>query len=554
MKLFFTHQKPSERTGALGAFYKLLGLIGPVTRASPIRRLIQTTASVLFGVLFFWVAWPYSDLFTADLFTRKEFLPIEVFLWLDPLLGISTAIAARAWNIALYGTLGILLVCLFFPRGFCGYLCPLGTSIDLFDWAVGRHIRWLKVKTPGHWIHIKYYLLVATIVSSAAGVLLTGYVAAIPVVTRGIYLTLGMLQLGLQKNWGMVPAFTSAAIVSIVLFALVFLLSLLGKRFWCRYVCPTGAVFSVFNAFRIGERKVEATCVQCGDCIDICPFDAIKADFTTRVADCTFCQSCGGACPSHSIKFTTRWNLTELKPEDEPPTHEIPTSRRAFVAAGAAGLATAIGMRWGLFDAFGVKKKLLRPPGSVPEDLFNDLCIRCGECFKVCPGPVLQPAGLEGGLDALWTPVAVPSHAGCHQECNFCTQVCPTQAIRPLELEEKKKFHMGLAIINTQTCLPHAGERDCQLCFDECVAAGYNAIEMREIKLPVPENMDTNEVSILDIEEMSKIQAPFILKDLCVGCGLCEYRCHARWVKQEPLLKESAVLTVAENETREEES
>ena len=43
---------------------------------------------------------------------------------------------------------------------------------------------------------------------------------------------------------------------------------------------------------------------------------------------------------------------------------------------------------------------------------------------------------------------AVPTKAGCHQDCNLCTQICPTAAIRPLALEEKRRTHMGLVKVN----------------------------------------------------------------------------------------------------------
>jgi len=193
--------------------------------------------------------------------------------------------------------------------------------------------------------------------------------------------------------------------------------------------------------------------------------------------------------------------------------------------------------------------QLVRPPGSVPEPVFLDLCVRCGQCFQACPGPVLQPAGWDAPLEALWTPVAVMTHAGCHQECNFCTQVCPTGAIRPLSLEEKKTTSMGLAVIDTKTCLPHTGQQDCRLCIDECDAAGYRAIELRRIKLPmddIPEGI----FSDMELEEMSRIEAPFINADACVGCGLCEYRCHAALVKQQKSLTHSAIRVVAENADR----
>jgi NAD-dependent dihydropyrimidine dehydrogenase PreA subunit len=195
----------------------------------------------------------------------------------------------------------------------------------------------------------------------------------------------------------------------------------------------------------------------------------------------------------------------------------------------------------------------LRPPGSVPERAFLDLCIRCGECFKVCPGPVLHPAGMEHGFEALWTPVAHPEHAGCHQDCNFCTQVCPTGAIQPLELGVKRVTHMGLAVVNLDTCLPfdNANRQECDLCFLECKRAGYNAIEMRPIQLPVDRAaLEAQGFSDFEIDEMGTIHAPFVDPDACVGCGICTYRCHTRFVVQEQRLEEAAITIVAENEHR----
>jgi NAD-dependent dihydropyrimidine dehydrogenase PreA subunit len=100
---------------------------------------------------------------------------------------------------------------------------------------------------------------------------------------------------------------------------------------------------------------------------------------------------------------------------------------------------------------------------------------------------------------------------------------------------------MGLAVVDTATCLPHRGERDCRLCFDECSAAGYHAIEMRPIPLatgPIPDGVFSPE----EIEQMSQIRAPFVKADACVGCGLCEYRCHGVWVGRQQRLRRSAVV------------
>lgn len=504
------------------------------------RRVTQILCLGLFCHLFFYVAWPYAAVFTGNVLEDKERLPVEVFLWLDPLVGLSTAVAARQWTVALLGVGGVLLACLLFPRGFCGYLCPLGTLIDGFDWLIGRRITRLRPRRPGWWVHLKYYLLTAVLIGSLCGVLLSGFVAAIPVLTRGLLFTGGRLQLGLMKGWSQVGPATWSVYLSLLLFAAVFFLGLFGKRFWCRYVCPSGAVFSVFSLLRIGERKVEAACIGCNKCIESCPFDAIRQDFTTRTPDCAFCQTCSDACPTHAIKFVTRWNRDKLKEPGDPPVAPRSLSRRGFIASGVAGMGAAIGVRTGPADTGRPKIRLLRPPGSVSEPEFLDLCIRCGECFKVCPGPVLHPAGLESGGAALWTPVVVPSHAGCHQDCNFCTQVCPTGAIRPLSLQEKRKTAIGLAVIDRKTCLAHAGQRDCRLCFDECQAAGYHAIQMHRVKLELGD-IPPGVLSDEELEAMGSIEAPFVDADACTGCGLCEYRCHTTYTKQEQILSESAI-------------
>jgi len=518
-------------------------------RINPIRRVIQPLSLLLFLYLFFYVACPFTQKFSSTVISDKELLPVESFLWIDPLSGLSTAIAARHYNAALSGLGVIVLICLFWPRGFCGYLCPLGTLIDGFDWLIGRHVRRFRLKGTGRWINLKYYLLVAVLVSSLCGVLLAGYLAAIAVLTRGLLLTAGRGQLGLMKDLSYVYPATWTVYLSIILFAAVFVLGFLAPRFWCRYICPSGALLGVFGFLRIGDRKVDDTCISCGKCRQVCPFDAVKDDYTTRGPDCAYCQTCGGVCPTGSIKFAPRWYKDNLKPANDPPATARPLSRRGLVTSCVGGVIAAAGTHFGFADRAGNAKRLLRPPGSVPERQFLQLCIRCGECIQVCPGPILRPAGIEAGLDMLWTPVAVPTHSGCHQDCNFCTQVCPTGAIRPLTLEQKRKTHMGLAVVNKKTCLAHKGQRECRLCYDECTAAGYDAIRMEKIELPLGD-IPPGVLTEAELEEMKYIQVPVVDADACMGCGLCEFRCHAALVKQEKLLTKSAIITLAENEDR----
>lgn len=535
-----------------GLLRRLWKKIGPTWLSAPVRRIVQSACFVLFLILFFYVCWPYSSQpaprpgqwpsHYADDLAVKEIVQAEIFLVIDPLLSISTALAAKTWIWSLAWAAVMLLICVVFPRGFCGYICPLGTLIDLFDWAIGKRVMRFSVKHDGWWVHLKYYILLGTLIAAMFGVLLSGFVAAIPVITRGLLFIFGPLQMGFLRGWHQVPPLNAGHFVSLVLFFAVLAMGFWRPRFWCRYVCPSGAVFSIFNFGRVSERKVESTCINCNKCVEICPFDAIKADFTTRTPDCTLCQTCGGVCPTHAIKFVERWNLTDIKQENDPPTHEVPLARRGFLAGAATSLLLVLGMRRvfgaGLNDPS--RKLPVRPPGSVPEEHFLEMCIRCGECFKACPNNVLQPMGFSQGLEGLWTPEVIANWSGCESSCNACGQVCPTGAIRALPLEEKKVARMGLAIVNEHTCLPYAGREACQMCVDECTAAGYNAIEF--VRVGVQTEADGTPI------DSSGFAAPVVVADKCVGCGLCQTRCHQINVKSKGLLQETAIWIEAGQE------
>ena len=481
----------------------------------------------------------------ADNLTDKEDVAAELFLSIDQLISLSTGIASRAWVWSLVSAGIILAVCVFIPRGFCGYLCPLGTLIDIFDWLVGSRVTRFRVSGDGWWVHIKYYILLGVLVAACFGVLLSGFVAAIPVITRGMLFVFAPFQNGAANGWHKVPPLHLGHLLSIVLFIGVLFLGLMRPRFWCKYVCPSGAVFSLWNLLRVTERKVESSCIHCNKCVEICPFDAIKPDFTTRTTDCTFCQTCGGVCPTQAITFVGRWATLDLKTVNEPPTHETPLGRRGFLSAGigvassvAAGAAAAVTTK-----SFGANLdasdslRLVRPPGSVPEREFLQMCIRCCECFKACPSDVLQPLGFQQGLEGLWTPYVNADWAGCASSCNGCGQVCPTGAIRALPLEEKRHARMGLAFINLQTCLPHAGKEACQLCVDECTSAGYNAIEFTRVGTEVDDAGQP-------IEGTGYL-APLMIDDKCVGCGLCQTRCYGINVSEKKLLDASAIVIKA---------
>ncbi|KKL58490.1 hypothetical protein LCGC14_2224860, partial [marine sediment metagenome] len=316
-------------------------------------------------------------------------------------------------------------------------------------------------------------------------------------------------------------------------------LGVLGRRFWCRCICPSGAIFSVANFLRLTSRQVTSECIECGRCTSACTFDAIDSDFTTHGPDCTFCQTCGAACPTRAIRFAGRWDRTDLK-GPEPPDHaRTGLSRRGFIAGGLAGAGVALGVDRVLAAASPGGAPTIRPPGSLAEEQFGQLCVRCGECINACPTGVLTPKGFfgSGGSGGLWTPRVDADFSGCDPKCNICGQVCPTGAIRALALEAKNKVRMGLAVVNEKTCLPWLGTKECELCVLTCTDMGFNAIEYRLMHV----ELDEMEMPI----EYTGMLAPFVLEDKCVGCGNCQARCRAINVDEEHFLTESAIIIEA---------
>lgn len=523
----------------------------PTWFLTPGRRLAQTACLAAFAGLLFYVAFPYTarpgsttdgwpSHYIDDL-REKEAVPAETFLLLDPLVGIAAAVASRSWTWPLAVAAAMLALGVLIPRVFCSYVCPLGSLVDLFDWAVGRPFRRLvgrrrRTDSRPWWRYLRFGMLAAVLAAAALGVVLTGFLAAIPLVSRAMVFLIGPLQTAAVRGWHQVPPWTAAQGITAALFATVLGLGLLGRRFWCRCLCPTGAAFSLAGSLR-ATRKVDRRCKQCGKCIDVCPFDAIHPDISTRTADCAHCRTCGAVCPTHSIQFGV-FGLDDEDDDDSPQAPVEPrepragsATRRDFLSAAASA---AVGALAGAGTAVAASPAALgpvRPPGSLPEPLFLARCVRCGACLRACPNDALQPVGLSG--PGLWTPQLAADWSGCEPSCSNCGQVCPTGAIRPLPIDEKRRARMGLAVVDLQTCFPHAGTKECRLCKDDCDSAGYAAIEFQ----PVHFQTDASGVPL----DGTGFFAPRVLAERCVGCGICQSRCHAAYVVKDKTLAIAAI-------------
>ena len=524
---------PTPRRRALR---RRVAAFGAGWATSPLRKAGQALGLFAFGALLLHVLRPETR-DAAAAFARREIVDAETFLLLDPLVGTAAALAARTWHVSLAWAAAVVAACIVVPRLFCGYVCPLGTLIDLADWAVGRHLRRLHRPAWGRWMRIRYVVLGAVLAAAAAGTMLAGFAAPIPILTRGMAFVLGPFQSRLMNGADAATAAFAGTATGVAILVLILAATVLGPRFWCRVLCPTGALLSLAARAGLLRRRATDRCTHCGECEAACTFGAIRDDHTTRDAECTTCQQCGGACPAGAIDFVVRPGAAPGATDAATPAAEG-LSRRALLVGTATGLLGGLGAaRAATHSPSHVSGPPVRPPGSLPEPAFLAACVRCASCIKGCPTGVLVPTGGGHGFNALWTPRFDADRAGCAPDCAICGQACPTGAIAPLPLEMKRRVSVGLAVVDAATCLPHAGKADCRLCLDACTAAGYDAIEF----ILTGVEMDATGAPVEDTGRL----APSVIADRCTGCGLCQAICHRINVREAPTLAASAIVVRA---------
>jgi polyferredoxin len=483
------------------------------------RRAAQTASFVFFVYLLF-----------AGLQRLAPDPYASIYFRFDPLAALATMLAARAWLAPFALALITLASALVLGRVWCGWICPLGT---LLGWLRFRSARELGPRVPDGLRRVKYVLLGAIVVLAALQNLTLLVLDPLALLTRtlttsvvpGFVLVVDTLE-RLGMTWGpttgavswvedhfrgsllptIQPRYEQAVLLFLVLLGVV-LLGLLADRFWCRYLCPLGALLGLAAKVQVLRPLASGACGSCGACAGACRQDAIETGVSgARVvtSECTMCLDCLVACPR-----PTGMTLGVGRPG---PWATYDPGRRDVVVAIGAGVGAAVLLGTGVARA--VKRPgLVRPPGAQDEAEFLSRCLRCAECIKTCPTSGLQPTLLEAGLEGIWTPVLRSRLGYCDYACNACGQICPSGAIPPLPLPEKRAQILGLAVIDTDRCLPWAQDTPCIVCQEMCPVAD-KAIELRG------ERLITRAGGRRDY-----LARPVVVADRCIGCGICEYKC-----------------------------
>jgi len=453
--------------------------------------------------------------------------PVEGFFYFDPLLALTTLIASREFITTFLWAFMVAVLTILFGRYVCGWICPLGSLLQFFSFLF-KKMRWHAPKLEGNrLLFLKYAILVFLLAACIFTVDLAGFLDPLAFLYRSFTVSFfpaiavaGNAALSVLPDIGLTSihnglneilqnlminqTFHQGLFIGLI-FLGVLLLNLYKERFWCRYLCPAGALLAFLARWNLVKVRVNSKkCVQCKICALHCQTQATPfPNSDWQPGECVYCYSCSSLCPTAAIDFPLRPAPAHSKPVD--------FTRRKWIFSTALSLAVVPLFR---ISASGKRasEKLIRPPGALPEAKFLAACAKCGECMKVCPTNALQPAVGQAGPEGLWTPVLVPRIGYCEYYCSLCTQVCPTGAIKELKIKEKVKVRIGSAWIKKDRCIPYALGDSCTVCEEQCPTSP-KAIQLVETEVLLPDGTwAAQEVPVVDL-------------DYCIGCGICETKC-----------------------------
>lgn len=477
------------------------------------------------------------------------------------------------------GTLGValpliilLLLTLIFGRVYCSFLCPTGILQDIIGRLARpftrRHRRTNPHSTSAgssnsagyHKPHsiLRYIILIATGLLFALGLawpltLLDPYSLFGKIASQffgSIEIFLNNALANIFPNSIPYLKYTSIATVSfiygtIALITLI-LFSAAHGRLYCNTICPVGTLLGLIgskslfqiridsnackhcnacakncksNCIDIKGQKVDTErCVVCFNCLQHCKFGALHYSLRRPAAS----TSAGSTQPSATAASAISANATSstsTSAASTPPSEKIDKGLRTTLV-GLAGLGTAIIANKGTGSRFIPIKEYrekhlpgnlrasqelgIMPPGAGRLEHFKQNCTGCYACVTACPGDVIKPATLEYGPDGILLPTLKYNGHFCGYECNACSSACPSGALSPLTLKEKKRTAIGKAIYMAGKCIVFQAGTDCGACDEHC---------------------PTKAITMVPVPGKSFLYYPKLNRDLCIGCGGCEYIC-----------------------------
>ena len=449
--------------------------------------------------------------------------------WLGWLAKIQFLPALLAMNVVV--VILLLALTLIFGRIYCSVICPLGIMQDVISWIHGKQKKnRFSFSKEKKWL--RYTMLVLFVIALIAGVhalvaLLAPYSSYGRIVTnlfKPIYEGGNNVLASIAEHFNSyafyhvdvwiksLPTFIIAAVTFVVLFVLAWH----NGRTYCNTICPVGTFLSFFARFSWMKINFdEEKCKNCGKCSRNCKAACIDyKNHTVDYSRCVVCGNCLGQCNFGALHYEHPKKVK--KASTTKGKESVDSARRSFLL-GATLASSAVLLAQEKKKVDGGLAKIedkvaptrnthITPPGSLSAKNMASKCTGCQLCVSQCPNEVLRPST---DLLHLMQPEMSYERGYCRIECNRCSEVCPTGAIRLLPLEEKSSTQIGHAVWIKKNCIPVTDGVECGNCERHCPVG---AIMM----VPLDEN------------DEESVMIPTVNEARCIGCGACENLCPAR--------------------------
>ncbi len=197
---------------------------------------------------------------------------------------------------AMFLLMAFLLISFVAKKAFCSWLCPVGTLSEQL-WKLGRRIFGRNLRLPRS---------LDTGLRGLKYVLLGFFVFVIWEMSAEALADFMMTPYGLVADVKMLNFFRTIGETGIIVLAVLAALSMLVQNFWCRYLCPYGALMGLVSLLSpIEIRRDTEACIDCGKCAKACPA-ALPVDRLVQIrsVECSACMACVAACPvEHGLQF-----------------------------------------------------------------------------------------------------------------------------------------------------------------------------------------------------------------------------------------------------------
>ena len=250
------------------------------------KRLIflRKASQTFFSLAFIYILW------SAAYPLRSRIGPVLLFR-LDPLITFLTSISARTLIGGLAYSLGMIIATVILGRFFCGWMCPLGASIDMAG-SLGSRRPSFSEGAQRRLAIPKFIILGIILIYSFRGIQVAWMLDPTVIVSRFISLIL-------NPN----PYYFSHSVIILMFFLAVAGSAFFIRRLWCRAICPLGALYALFARYAMLGRVVR-NCRDCRICKSDCRMGAIKDDAGYTKGECVLCMDCVYNCPEHAARFS----------------------------------------------------------------------------------------------------------------------------------------------------------------------------------------------------------------------------------------------------------